>query len=245
VRKVRLRCSFSIDKIPLGYHMMFVSLIKTAIINSNSNYFEKIFQYKDKKNKTSKNYAWSLYLKDYELKKDEFLINGCIEFCVSTPDYEFFLNLYNGLVDMKQFEYKNFILDKVKVSMIREKEIIKNEVCFLTLSPIFIQDKNKKPLTYEDESFINELNYITDLNLRNYRGYGLNGMLKFIPIDMKKRIVKQEITDFKKSTGKKYHFVNAWAGQFILEGDYRDLKHIYNLGLGFKRGQGFGMVEVV
>ncbi|MCW6061850.1 CRISPR-associated endoribonuclease Cas6 [Clostridium sporogenes] len=32
---------------------------------------------------------------------------------------------------------------------------------------------------------------------------------------------------------------------FKLEGNVKDLKDIYMLGLGFKRNQGFGMIEVI
>ncbi len=242
---MRLRCEFRTDRIPVGYQMMFVSLIKQAIQNADKDYCTNIFQYEGKTNKKSKNYAWSVYLKDFEKKEDEFIINGSVIFNVSTPDYEFFINLYNGLLSQKEFEYKEFILNKVKISMEKEKSIDSGKKLFTTLSPIYIQDSSKAALDVEDEKFAKELNYIVDLSLKNYRGYGLRKALGFYPIAMKKKVVKQEIKAFTKNTDKKYHFVNSFAGEFVLEGDVADLRDIYNLGLGFKRGQGFGMIEVV
>ncbi|MCC0686255.1 CRISPR-associated endoribonuclease Cas6, partial [Clostridioides sp. ZZV14-6345] len=40
-------------------------------------------------------------------------------------------------------------------------------------------------------------------------------------------------------------YINGYKGRFILKGDIDDLNLIYNLGLGFRRAQGFGDVDVL
>ena len=57
--------------------------------------------------------------------------------------------------------------------------------------------------------------------------------------------MKEDIRAFRENTNKPFYYVNSYAGKFVLEGDIADLKDVYVLGLGFKRNQGFGMIEVV
>ena len=38
---------------------------------------------------------------------------------------------------------------------------------------------------------------------------------------------------------------NVYRGNFILRGETEDLRDLYNIGLGFSRGVGFGNIEVV
>ena len=81
--------------------------------------------------------------------------------------------------------------------------------------------------------------------LNNYRGYGLKRELSFESLDMKKVVVKEPLRDFKKVTNREYQYVNAFKGKFELIGDIEDLNDIYKLGIGFKRGQAFGNLDVV
>lgn len=39
-------------------------------------------------------------------------------------------------------------------------------------------------------------------------------------------------------------YVNAWYGSFILEGNPEVINFLYNVGLGNKSSQGFGMFEI-
>ncbi|WIF95349.1 CRISPR-associated endoribonuclease Cas6 [Caminicella sporogenes] len=242
---MRLRCEYKTEKIPLAYHMMFVSLIKEALKKSNKEYQKKLYCYENKTNKKIKNFCFSVFMKDFEKKEDVFVINDKVVINISTPDYEFFINLYNGLLKIKEFEYREFTLNKVRMSILREKNINEGCIVFNTLSPICIKDRDNKPVDLEDDRFERELNYIVNKSLESYRGYGIKEKIKFIPYKMKKVVVKQDIKKFKENTNKKYYYVNAYSGIFRLNGDIEDLKDIYLLGLGFKRSQGFGMIEVV
>ncbi|KXZ39974.1 CRISPR-associated protein, Cas6 family [Alkalithermobacter thermoalcaliphilus JW-YL-7 = DSM 7308] len=243
---MRLSCEFKCDRFPITYHMMIVSLIKDALKKSNENYFKNIYLYDEEKaNKRPKHFCFSVYMKDFKKQDDIFIINDEVIVNISTPDYEFFVNLYNGLLKIKEFKYKDFTINNVRMSILKEKDINETSILFNTLSPICIKDKNNKPIDINDERFEEELNYIVDKTLLSYRGYGLKKKLRFIPCKFKKVVVKQDIQKFKKNTDKKYYYVNAYSGVFKLNGNVQDLKDIYLLGLGFKRSQGFGMIEVL
>ncbi|MPN29686.1 hypothetical protein SDC9_177139 [bioreactor metagenome] len=136
-------------------------------------------------------------------------------------------------------------MSRIKVSLVKESDIDSEEVVFNTLSPICIKDDIGKFLDIDSDNYVGELNYITDMVLKNYRGYGLKKELKFENISLKKIVVKEPMREFKQITNREYQFVNSYRGKFILRGDSEDLNDIYRLGIGFKRGQGFGNIEAV
>ncbi|MCY6354759.1 CRISPR-associated endoribonuclease Cas6 [Clostridium sp. ZS2-4] len=244
---MRMSVEYKTDKFPLAYQMMGVSLIKEAIKEVDEDYYKNLYTYQENKsNKQTKNFCFSFFMKDFEKQGDVFIIKDRVIFNISSPDYTFMVNLYNGLIKLDTFKYKDFNLNKVRINLVKEKSISNNVITFNTLSPIFIQDKNHKALEINNERYEKELNYIVNETLKNYRGYGLKEELKFIPSrNMKKRVVKEDIRAFRQKADKPYYYVNSYVGMFQLQGDVNDLNDIYKLGVGFKRGQGFGMLEIV
>lgn len=244
---MRMSVEYKTDKFPLMNQMLGVSLIKEAIKSVDEEYYKKLYTYEqNKSNKKTKNFCFSFFMKDFEKKGDLFIIKDKVIFNISSPDYIFMVNLYNGLLKLNEFKYKKkFILNKLRINLIKEKEIHNNEVTFSTLSPIFIQDKNHNALEIKDENYERELNYIINETLKNYRGYGLREVLKFKPINMKKRVVKEDIRTFREKTKKSYYYVSSYVGVFHMQGNVNDLNDIYKLGAGFKRNQGFGMLQIV
>ncbi len=244
---MRISCRYTTERIPLGYRMMFVSLIKEALQLSSQEYFEALYYYGDKHNKKSKDFCFSVFLKGYELKEDKdiFEIGDGLSFNISSPDPEFIINLYNGLLKLDEFQYKDFTLKKDKIHLLKEKNIFEEEVVFRTLSPIHITDKHKNSLSPYDKAFDREFNYTLDMILSNYRGEGLVEPVEFKPIHMTKVVVKEEIARFQELTGERYLHIESYAGIFKLKGNVSDLRDIYTLGASMRRNQGFGMIEVV
>lgn len=244
---MRLVCTYKCEKLPISYHMMFVSLIKESIKKSNKAYYQELYEYENKKNKKSKNFCFSVYISDYEIVDDNFLVKGEVKLYISSPDEKFILYLYNGLLtNSKTFEYKHkYQLIRKTIKMIEDNEKFENEAVFKTLSPICIKDEKGNVLDISSQEYVEQLNYICNLTLCNYRGFGLKQNLKFTQVMMKKIVVKQQIDSFTQKTGKKYYFVNCYKGIFKLEGNAKDLQDIYKLGLGFKRNQGFGMLKLL
>lgn len=243
---MRMKCEFVTDKLPVANQMQIVSLIKEAIKAVDEDYYKELYTYeKDKKNKSTKDFSFAVYMKDFKLQDEEFLINdrGIVSF--TSPNYNFMVNLHNGIMKKKVFKYKDYSLTNIRISMMKEKVLESNEVIFNTLSPIVVRNKDNKFLDIDDKEYEKELNYIIEKSLQSYRGYGLIENIKISPIAMKKVVVKEEIAGFKELNDKRYLYVNAYKGLFKLEGNKKDLNLIYQLGLGARRNQGFGMVEIV
>ena len=56
VKKMRMKVEFATSRFPRYYNVLGVSLIKEAIKKSSQEYYEKLYFYNDKSNKTSKKY---------------------------------------------------------------------------------------------------------------------------------------------------------------------------------------------
>lgn len=244
---MRLKVDYNSEFIPAAYNTLFMSLIKEALKKSDNDYFKNLYFYKDNlSNKKSKNLTFSVYVKGYEIQDKDMIVKDRISVLFSTPDLELGLFLYNGLFKLRTFEYKNeYRLNRLRMDLIKEKVINDKEVTFKTLSPICIKNKDGYFIDINSPSYEEELNYITNIILKNYRGYGLKEKLYFTDVDMKKVVVKQQLREFKNKTGKEYECVNSYKGLFKLSGDKEDLKDIYMLGIGNKRSQGFGNVEIL
>lgn len=243
---MRIRCEYKTENLPVAYNMMFLSLIKEALKISDEEYFRKLYFYKgDKINKKPKNFCFSVYLKDFLKNQEIFEIKDRIIFNISSPDYEFMLKVYNGLLNFSTFKYKEYNINKVRINLLKEKVINKSSSVFNTMSPICIKNKQGNMISIDDAQYEKELNYIASKSLEGFRGYGLIESLKFSPISMKKKIVKENIRNFRENTNKQYYYVNSYSGIFKLQGNIKDLNDLYMLGIGFKRGQGFGMIEII
>ncbi|MGL5692864.1 MAG: CRISPR-associated endoribonuclease Cas6 [Peptostreptococcaceae bacterium] len=230
---------------PISYNTLFMSVIKEAIKKSNEDYYKSLYFYNDKSNKKTKNFTFSVYVKGYEIEKENFIVKDRVILNISTPDMELGLNLYNGIINHQKFTYKNYELKRIRVDLGKEKFIDKGETVFNALSPICIKSKNGKFLDICDGEYMKEFNYISNEVLKNYRGYGLKRELDFSNINLNKVVVKEALREFKNTTGREFQFVNGYKGKFKLCGDIEDLNDLYKLGVGFKRAQGFGYIDLI
>ncbi|MDH2881410.1 CRISPR-associated endoribonuclease Cas6 [Bacillus cytotoxicus] len=233
---MRLHIKLQTNRFPISYRMMMVSFIKEALKLSDAEYFQQIYQ----ESKANRPFSYGVYIHDYKLNATEFHIKGYVGLTITSPDAQFMLHFYNGLMKMNDFRYKGFSLKRMKVQMVNSADINQNHVYFKTLSPLLIRDKHAKPIFIDDDKFEKELNYISDTVLKEFRGYGLKQPLIFTSKNMKKVVVKEKIHSDHDTL-----FFTGYHGIFSLQGAVEDLKILSEIGLGFRSSQGFGAVEVV
>lgn len=242
---MKIKAVFKTNKIPVGYRMMFVSLIKSLLSDYCEEYYNEIYTYNNGKNKRSKNFTFSVFMKDFKKEEEVFLTDEVI-LNISSPDKKLILYLYNSLIKMKDYEYENkYKISKNTVKIVNHKKIENDYCMFKTMSPIAIKNKSGRFLDVDTPEYLESLNHIVNQSLINYRGKGLSREIEFIPVDLKKVVVKEKIASFTEKTGKEYMFINSYSGVFILKGDSEDLNAIHKLGIGFRRNQCFGMIDLV
>ncbi len=260
---MRFKILYDIDRLPVYYRNVFMSLIKESLKTSElgRKYLKDLFEYKEddilKVNKSPRPFSFAVRFnfdkERFKTEKDVFYLNSPAEFYISSVDPAFLITIYNGLINNKiyPFNYNNEVfINKGRVIFLNEKQINQSTVRFRTLSPILIEDKDGNPLLpglekdNNYEFFLRELNFIMDSILKGLRGgIGLREELKFTPISIRKEVVKHKIKE--KNEIEKLYTFTCFSGTFELSGEPGDLESVYKTGIGLRRAQGFGMVEVV
>lgn len=233
------------EKIPVGNRFMICSLIKNAVERGDQNLFKEIYLYGDKKNKKIKDFTFSIYLDNYKVQNDYVEVKGDISITISTTDYNLGIAIYNGIMMMKEYTYKNYHIRICKAYLLKEGKVEGKLIRCKTMSPIYIKNKNGKSIGVMEPEFEEMLNYISNIYLESFRGYGLKEKVKFTPVSMNKVVVKEEIAGFKEITGKSYIYIDSFKGLFNLEGDTEDLQILLKAGIGFRRSEGFGLIDLV
>lgn len=234
---------FKIDKpvLPVDYRSGFISLLKCSYQKASEETYSKLYEEYNRKQ-----FTFSVYFgnkskiqdKKININSDRIILN------FSTSSMELGTHFYNGLLKIKK-ELKEYPLfdSKIsleKVNLQRESQINQDRVVFKTLSPFLVRDyKDKnKYLKLSDEGFTSQLKHIVSECAKTFLNN--NSAVEF--------------EDIKTTTIPVYHNlgnaqnvppIDAIKGIFALEGNPEVLNLIYQIGLGSRCSQGFGMLEVV
>jgi CRISPR-associated endoribonuclease Cas6 len=255
---MRVKIPIYAEKIPIIFRHRIMALIKEALSKSDRDYLEALYSSRKPKPYTfnlafdgSQPVDEEICIDDAFKVKDKVFyqnINNPAFLYISSDDYEFFINVLNGIREIKAFEFdkENNIYWKIgKPLILKEKTILSDTVIFKTNSPIIVETKDDKPVVFNDKNFQTELNNIMGATFRELYGRSLKEVLKFYPLNMRKEVVKHTLRDFREKTGKPIMYITGNSGIFKLKGHPEDLQVIYQIGLGNRRSQGFGMVDVI
>ena len=264
---MRIKILLIVNKLPILYRHKIISFIKESLKISNIDYKESLYS-----GINAKPFTFSLLMpanrtvrkgiiqidKDFIIEDNIFTFDkdSYLSLFISSYDYKFLLNLYNGIRKLKTFHFSsddNMLVDNDKIdimvdkiSVLNEKNTNNNEVVFKTNSPVIINDKDNKPISFENLNLFNEnINIIENKIFKSIIGRDLKKPLEFIPINIKKQVAKHTLSEFREKTHKPIMYLNGIEGIFELKGDVDDLNILYQKGLGLRTSQGFGMLEVI
>jgi len=244
---MRVKAYLEVPKeISIFYRRSFLSLIKKALEKEDENYANNLF-----KKKNFKPFTFCVFFENIKINGETLQNNGKAIMTVSSGSPDFFHRFYNGLKKLKEYngKYTNGTVKIRKVLMFEEEQISSPKQTFRTLSPIVVINRDKKPvlpsklgsknddfILYDDGAFTQELRYSLKCIF--------NGLpeLKFQHRDGKKSVVKHIVGN---KENEKVIKIVAYQGVFTLEGDPYVLNEVYKYGLGFRRYQGFGCLELV
>jgi CRISPR-associated endoribonuclease Cas6 len=178
-----------------------------------------------------------------ELQDNYFLVKSDI----LTIHYSFLdpaicLYVYNGILSSKNspqiFEGVNHTISDI--SLKKNPVFNSNEVVFKTVSPIIVRKFNHESrkcigfLGYKDREFIEGL--ITNIKIL---------ARKFLNTEIESRLITIDILKMKSTFLKNYGGEIGNTGILKITAPIEIIKLIYFAGIGAKRSQGFGMLEVV
>lgn len=233
------------------YRAKFMSLIKEAIQKQNPALFN---QYFNTKKPVVKPYTFATLFIKPKFDK-EFVEFTKAKFMFSSYEPTIFLYLYNHLIEKQKSDshlFQNLTITKIIINKI--PTITTEEATFQTLSPIIIRSKDNenhylvpKCMNHqEDNNFmpsfrhnINQLIYHLNSSLIPY-----TETLEFEPLDCKFTLVKYE-KEVKNNGNTVLLKFPAFRGTFKLKGNPELLSLFLQTGIGSRRSQGFGMVEII
>ena len=237
---MRLQVSIKVNEIKIEEErMQFVSLIKNALSVVDEEYFKSLYYFEgNKRNKKAKSFTFATYYRNYTIEEGIIKTNDDVRLIISTNDNRFAIKLIQGLTIKKNYEYKESKMLITSVNVIQEKKVNNNVAIFKTLSAFALNNANHRYIEINDDTFEDNLNYAMNILLKENCNRELKQRLKFTNLGMKKVVVKERVHD-------DLMYINAWKGNFMREGDKEDLNDIYVLGIGTRRSQGFGMIELI
>ncbi|HWP93521.1 MAG TPA: CRISPR-associated endoribonuclease Cas6 [Thermodesulfobacteriota bacterium] len=216
----------------------FMSIIKGAIESSAPELYKTLFE-----KRTVKPYTFAVsFGNEVRVENDELFFKSPIEFKFSSNHPDILIMVYNHLLKTKEFPIRNVTFRVEHNDIIKPKRLEKNEVILRTISPILIRShKNErhyvcpKCFNFEgDNDFEEAFKFNMDELCRNLLSLNDATEVIFNPIKLRKLVIKH--------MGLK---LPGFVGTFSLKSDPGILNLINLVGLGSRRGQGFGMVEVV
>ena len=228
---MRIQIRFKTEKIPIDYRLMIISLIKESIKKVDFDYFNELYS---KEKQVNKPYTFALKLGEINFTDKDILTDNIV-ITISSGDYKFLAYLQNGLLNLTTFKYKDYIMEKISLYPTENKKIITNSIICKAISPFFIYDSNQKPISPSHEDF-NEF-----LNNSLSAMFNKRIDVKFEPINLKKRIVKEMST---KNNGNFLKY-ETYVGTFKLSGTREDLQILYDYGMSQRRAQGYGLFEII
>lgn len=241
---MRLSLEILIDKerIQKDKNRMIISLIKHSLESYDKDYYES--QYKEEVNKV-KSFTFSIYMRNCIFEREEiFIPDKKIILNFSTNSMEDSVYFYNSFLNQvgKPYEIKANTMTINKINLIKEKLILDDLYIYKTMSPIVVADhkgNNHETWYYSlneekgQEVFIQNLKY------------------QLIEEFSEKRILDIEEVKFKvlknKEVKVKHYGIEILSNICTLEIQAKPyiLEFLYKSGIGSRRAQGFGMVDLV
>lgn len=245
---VLLRIVFKIaligcDKIPTTYRKNIVALLKEALKNSGNPALATINS--DAKQKP---FTFSLRFDILESKGGHIVLAGDVfELYFSTYDYAILTAVYNYLLrslDGYAIFGGNSKNRLINASLLPSKEIRGEKALLKTLSPILVRDMANKEgdrtLRWDEAGFVENLRLSIKSTIKAFLDEEIDPETVGIKIAQMK---SDNIMSY--GNGKKSYGIYGNTGILEITAKSEHLQLLYDVGIGGKRSQGFGMMEVV
>ncbi len=236
--------------LPPWYRIGFASMIKEALRQDATSKMYELYYGNAKKNRPKPfTFAVKLNVADVEKSNVNYLRlgNPFISFYISSNDYEFIMTVYNGLLKLKQYAIYNNAIIIDRFNLLPEKTFPESKAVFDIFSPIVVRkvDENKKGTGYVN---------VNDSNYKQMLFYSIRSQCKFlgdsyllndddVAINTSGAFTVK-IPHYNKRNPDKPEIITAIDGCIAIQAPNEVLQLIYDIGLGARRSQGFGMLEV-
>ncbi len=231
---MRLQVTYSLDKgiLPVDYRRGFASLLKEAIKRANPACYERFYSHVH----VLKPFTFSVFFPELKGHEDDhFIVGSKAILYFSTFFPEVCATVYNGILCSRTFPLFENTAQVQNVFLKPRTTITQEKVKFKTMAPVLVNTKGNPNwyLLPEDEGFHEGLAFAVREVCRAFLDLP-EGTVEFCPISIRRKVVRH------------YNMhMQGFVGIFELRGRPEVLNLIYQVGLGVRRSQGFGMLEVL
>lgn len=222
----------------MDYRPIFGSFIKEVIKSSN----QFVFNRHCLRPYMLRPYTFSAYFPELKGREGNFFITGNkLILSFSTCSEEVIASFYNGLICKRKYSLLPTTnhLSVRYISLGRRVAIQGRVAVFRTVSPVLISTRGKAnhyllPQGEELEAFEEGLKFAVMEAAQAFLGEGVDTSIRFQPLSVRSRVI--------------YHYnakLRGFVGVFALEAAPALLNLLYDIGLGARRSQGFGMLDLV
>jgi len=230
-----------------------VSFIKEAFKRSDE--YGSLFLNKWYQGNLQKPFTFSLYFPIQKRNRKAYLVGDYIRLFFSTNDFEFIYRFYNGAIKLKG-KYKIFG-DYLKIKsmyLLPEREFPNGLGVFKTISPLLLRDRKDTdmylypvdgPVKYENIQ--GKAKYWKGVELEDFKRTleeRLSNMVNEdvrIPEILIKGVIPVPICSTRHNFKVTYPGIKCYLK---IKGSPFALKVFYDIGIGARRSEGFGMLEV-
>lgn len=238
---MRIAVTYKVEKLPIAYRLVVLSLIKEALKRGDEAYFNELY---GKEPRKMKPFSYSVFLRNFSIEKEEIHLSE-MTVTISSPDMTFMLHLFNGLQKLQSYQAGEHEWVRTTMKWLPEASIFNNTIFLKSLSPILIEDRNGNPMHPGDPNYEQELNYFASLRIQSLANREPYQELRIVPGNLKRRVIKESNSKFRESQASPYLTFTAYQGMFQCSGHPEDLQLLYQGGLGKRVSQGFGMLDYV
>lgn len=230
--------------LPKDYRRGFLSIIKSALARSDPSLFKLYYEGKFK----IKPFTFSVFFPGgIKFENDQFITGENFILNFSTNSKKLASHIYNGMFQLFYEPYKVFdnLVRLERVYIHPPKLIKKSEIRFQTISPMLVTNKDchiEKDgnqydiyLTPDDEGFDEGIRFLVNEQIKEFLGTN--------SLSFHYEIIKEscQIVPI-------WHY-NQWNKSvktvIVIKSNPEVLQLLYDTGIGARRSQGFGMLEVI
>lgn len=239
---MRLKADFkmSTDWLVKDYRSIFMALIKSVFMKYDPVLYVNLYGTEEQKQKVNKPFTFSVRFPQYKgIEGNKMLCGNKLSLLFSSDEETLVTAFYNGLRAKQKItigENYPIIFELEHIHLLPLKRINTNKVVFKTISPILVNDKgsNLDYLSPAKPEFTRAFKEIIAIQANNFQ------------IPCTEEMIDFEINAMKKLPLSHYNqTMTSWLGEFVLEAPTNVLQLVYDTGIGVRRSQGFGMLEIV
>ena len=228
------------DWLVKDYRSIFMALIKSIFMKYDPVLHTHLYGTDEHKRKVNKPFTFSVRFPQYKgIDGNKVLCGNMISLIFSSCEESLVTAFYNGLRAQQKIiigENYPITFELEHIQLLPLKRIQTNKVLFRTISPILVNDKgsNLDYLSPAKPEFARAFKFIVAEQANNFK------------IPCSEEMIDFEINAMKKLPLSHYNqTMTSWLGEFVLQAPANVLQLVYDTGIGVRRSQGFGMLEIV